>query len=242
MNYDNQNSTKIKGFYGDAPRRHTFSRLSFQNNHPPADKNSEENKDQYYSNKQNNSNYSYAVNDEKTIQKFKNFNNVGEKENSIQNTIKNNKLGFFKKLTSSIKNIFSSTKKTQKHQYCVVQEENRVSCFNNRKINTFKPSGIGLDDRLSEMSVEFQDKNKENTINNKLEGGIESTPNFNTNPNDGYNYNFYNNYNNNLELTNHNNRNVWGFNEIRSQADDFSVSHRTNTTDLSDIDLLRRKK
>jgi hypothetical protein len=225
--YKNENSSKFKDIYTEAPRRQTFSRFSIHNNsqNPQADKNSEENKDEYSSYKQS----KCEINVKKANQNFNNLNS-----NSVQNEqSKQNKIGFFKKITSSIKKIFPSTKKTQKQQYCVVQDENQVSCFNNRKINTLKAGGIGLGNRLADISIEYKETNKENTINNKIEGGIESTPNFNTNPIVNFNY-----YGNEVERTS---SNVWGFNDIREQRDDYSVSHRTNTGDLSDVDLLRKK-
>jgi len=165
-------------------------------------------------------------------------------ENRVKEEIKSNtfiqssdqnqkKIGFFKKIASSIKKIFPSSKKTQKIQYSVVQDQNQVSCFNNRKINTFKPGGIGLANKFNEISIEYKDHINENSKYHKTDGGIESTPNFNTNPSNNIEGNFCSN--------------IWGYNDNRgnytqTQNGNFSTSHRTNNSDLSGINLLKRKK
>ena len=125
------------------------------------------------------------------------------------------------KLTSSIRNIFSSDK-TKKIDYCVVQDvNNNVTNFNNARKNNNNNNNNN-----NTESLNFNENHSNDKYAN-YEEDIGSTPNFNNNSH----------LNNNL-MGNRiiDNSNLFKF------TDPSSLTNRSNTIDLSHIDLMHGKK
>ncbi len=188
-------------------------------------------KDKLFS-KENNVESSYS--NKKGLNENNIKNHIDEGNYNKNNSTNTNKIGFLKRITSSIKNIFPSTKKTQKIDYSIVQEENQVSCFNNKKINAFKSGGIGLINKLDEISIEDKENNKRYMYNIKNRCEIESTPNFNNNYNIKYDRgNVSSNFSdyNNIKENQYSNSNV---------SYNISDTHQITNNDYSNIVLMKK--